>query len=106
MVTNTGSSLRSMQNKAPATMQKPAGKHAVLVYPNPAKHKVMVMLQQPPLQPYSIIVRDAVGRLYKTVQHVRNISYELDISRLPKGMYIIQINAGNSHRVVEKVLVE
>ncbi len=64
----------------------------LLLYPNPATDKLFVVLKQNIPEVKDIEILDMTGRVvYITKKQELNETYSIDISDLPKGLYIIRI---------------
>lgn len=76
-----------------AGVADPAGTEAppfFSVYPNPADKELTVCLNEPPVNPVSIIIRNSVGQIL--VQMVsRNRNTLLDTSGFPPGLYLVGV---------------
>lgn len=106
MVTN-GPGQMANYAKTHSTGQQVFDKRAPspLLYPNPARNEVTINTNGLFADAYSIQVIDASGRVQKRISNIRNRNYQLDVSTLQKGIYILLIKTG-SYRVQQKLLVE
>ena len=95
-VTNT-TAQRSSQPATTKTKVKPTqevqnvvAKEAI--YPNPATNIIKVQLGKEVTSPNNITLVDAIGRLQTniSIRQLNNKLFELNISTLPKGVYIIR----------------
>jgi len=68
-----------------------AQKPNIQVYPNPVADMLNIEFPQPINQPYTIGLYNTNGVLIKTLQKSDPVSTAIDISELPKGIYIITI---------------
>ena len=74
---------------------------AFLVYPNPARSRVFIASQnETPLK--GITVYNLTGQ---RVIHQKGATHSVDVSMLPPGMYIIEIEMDNE-KVRSKLLIE
>lgn len=74
----------------------------VTVFPNPGYDKVFVRFNEMPVKNYKMIVTDMNGKVYKVIT-TNQLIYELDVSGLAKGMYILQID-NNGVKTERKLL--
>jgi hypothetical protein len=75
------------------------------IYPNPARGTIFIHLNRLPADKYTITITDMMGRIQKMVRGVSNPQYQLDVSDLRKGVYIIRVD-GSSLRTVQKLMKE
>jgi hypothetical protein len=102
MVSNSGSA--KISTVFPVENTTPVNATRIHVYPNPAQNKVMVTMTGL-TSDYRIIVTDLLGRRQQVINHVKQQNYLLDISRLQRGVYFIQIESGNE-RFQQKLMKE
>jgi len=69
------------------------------LYPNPAKH--LVMLDFKSEGQYKVTIYDALGHVMDSFQTTSK--YQLDIGQYPQGMYSIEV-MGNGRRNIEKII--
>ena len=73
----------------------------VIVYPNPAGSRISVSCDT---EPQSIRICDLLGRV---VLHKENLSKpELDVSFLPAGMYLLQVQTSDGKHLTAKFVKE
>ncbi|HBO73224.1 MAG TPA: hypothetical protein DEH15_21065, partial [Marinilabiliales bacterium] len=72
-----------------------AQKPNIQVYPNPVADMLNIEFPQPINHPYTIRLYNANGVLIKNLQKSDPVSTAIDISELPKGIYIITIINNN-----------
>jgi 1,4-alpha-glucan branching enzyme len=72
-------------------------KNEVIIYPNPSNGIVYLKFEQTPKSRININIVDVYGKRLKSIehQHPQN-DYLIDITHLPKGLYILQIEDGKS----------
>ena len=80
----------------------------MVLYPNPVQDRLTLHLSDPAATGTVLIsVYDATGKLVRAVQETLNLGVTtttLDVSALPKGIYLVQATGaitGNSRLVVE-----
>ena len=77
----------------------------ILVYPNPAKDKIEIIIKNNSLNtPHTIKIFDLNNRLIKVVEGKGNKSI-VNVKEMPKGLYIIKIYYGNEIKN-QKLLIE
>lgn len=91
----------------PTVSQRPAPDAPVLrLYPNPASGWLVLESALAPAQPLRLRFYDARGRLALERAHPDYTrSYGFDISALPAGYYVVEIECAGGRRYVEKVVV-
>ena len=96
-VTVTTNAFRSSQPATTKTKVKPTQEVQNVVareaiYPNPATNTIRVQLGKEVTSASNIILVDAIGRLQTniSIRQLNNKLFELNISTLPKGVYIIR----------------
>ena len=71
----------------------------ITVYPNPANDHIMVSLAGSPADKREIRLVSSMGQPILQINNMRENTYFLDVSRLRKGVYIIEvISKGNVSR--------
>lgn len=80
--------------------QKRAG---VKVYPNPGKEFLKIEFQD--FSPASIQLNNMLGQLIINAEHSNSLEKELDITSIPKGIYILKI-AQNNQIFTERIVIE
>ena len=74
-------------------------------YPNPAKAGIVfISLDQPPLPGAIVKVFDAMGQEV-IEKSINNSGMELDVSKLPAGVYFLRVNSGKEY-FVKSIVVE
>lgn len=84
-----GSELSYKQTAAPLKQAR--------LYPNPATNYVYVELDALSRGAYRIAVTDMSGRVQTVMNNVKGTNCQVDVSRLPKGMYILQAEGGGKN---------
>lgn len=78
----------------------------VALYPNPAVDEVRVEISNNEVATYTINLTDMMGKLLQTKAVAKNENVAettLNVSNLPRGMYLLQINNG-TQRVTKKLI--
>lgn len=77
------------------------------IYPNPAKNNFTVKLSNTDSQPCKLQVFDGTGKLVKTIDYgtAAIINDNVDISALPRGVYLVKTNLGEKLSV-RRLVVE
>jgi hypothetical protein len=81
---------------------------AVLIYPNPTNGVVTFTYKQDKLFSGFIAVRNIHGQVvYSTAKqnNLLQINQRIDISKQPKGMYILELNTGDK-RIIRKIMLQ
>lgn len=73
----------------------------VSVFPNPASDNISIRILKPNYKLTNIVIRDTQGRLLDNV-----FQSEVDISDLPKGLYLLHIEFENYRSVVQRFIKE
>lgn len=73
------------------------------IYPNPAQTKVSIDLQEN--DHYHVRMINAFGQVALT-QSATNRTFELDIAKLPEGMYVLSITNAKGARRQQKILIK
>lgn len=93
-VTGSGTSARSSQPATTKTKVKPTQEVVAkeAIYPNPATNTIKLQLGKEVTSANHITLVDAIGRLQSniSIRQLNNKLFELNISNLPKGVYIIR----------------
>ena len=74
------------------------------IRPNPAKDMLNVILN-PGVQAYYVWIYDAIGRTV-TMLPQPDLSRGIDISRLPKGVYMLKVMNASNKQVITKKFVK
>ncbi|HET9411687.1 MAG TPA: T9SS type A sorting domain-containing protein, partial [Candidatus Saccharimonadales bacterium] len=76
----------------------------VVVAPNPTHDKFSISTKEP-LQQVNVIVTNALGSIvYRTSLPALQTELEVNLSHLPSGLYLVQVQA-KKLRVVRKVIL-
>lgn len=73
------------------------------VYPNPSSGQVKVFSENANLEQAEITIINQQGQEMMSFENVNGRLFEVDLSHLPKGLYLIRIK--NNHQLVSKKLV-
>jgi len=98
-VAHNGQSIRCIKGFATG-MKNSSLKKEIEVYPNPATDRIVVSLETN--QNYHLSIYDALGRVILQKQ-LTDKSTPIDISRFPKGNYIIEV-IGDNFRAVKQIV--
>ncbi len=73
---------------------------SMLPYPNPTTGKVKVIMNGEVGESYNVVLYNGIGQALELREQVRsNATLELDLSHLPKGMYLIEVKSENGKSV-------
>jgi choice-of-anchor B domain-containing protein len=75
------------------------------IYPNPAKDKLYVVLNAENNEAIHLKITDYSGKLLQELDYKYNENFEIDVSKLQKGIYIVSITAQNAI-LTKKIVVE
>ncbi|MFA0960681.1 PKD domain-containing protein [Roseivirga sp. BDSF3-8] len=76
------------------------------LYPNPARDVVALTFPYPTIQPYEVSLIDMTGKTHgHYVVPGGSRAYELQISQLPRGLYLVRIYDNKGQQVVKKLLL-
>lgn len=74
-------------------------KKGIVVYPNPANDHIIVSMPADANSARHIRLLNNVGQPVLQVNSARELTYLLDVARLPKGMYLLEVlTDGVPHR--------
>lgn len=96
---------RMLNETTPENLGKSSGMvvlPAPPVYPNPVSDKMRITLPAGTVGNYAILVTDLLGKELMKVAgrlHGDEGYSEINVSKLPKGVYIIQLSASNQRRI-------
>ena len=76
----------------------------VAVFPNPTSGLLTVRLAEVPVNATHLSALNAVGQRVLAQQQVRGLDTTLDLSDLPKGLYLVQLQSRESVRTVRVVV--
>jgi len=78
------------------SVEKNDEKKSLLIYPNPTSNKIFIdALDNMTKDRVTILVSDLSGKLIEVPIVNSNSKYEIEVSHLPKGMYVIQFISKN-----------
>lgn len=90
-----------------AVEETPAtGGDGVAVFPNPAKTELTVSLPEIPAAPYSVSLRDNLGRELFLLKEQKEKQARFDLQQIPAGVYLLYIAFADRSAVLKKVVVE
>ncbi len=75
-----------------------------VVYPNPTGNKVIIEFQKQE-KPRKVTLKDVTGKTVIKTKRVEGRMYELDLSNLPSGLYLIKVQTHEDveiHKVVKQ----
>jgi hypothetical protein len=81
----------------------------VKIYPNPARIHANISITLPAMAEITITVLDITGRTVKQDKFIpANLShiYELNVSTMKSGLYLVRVNSGAKFNKVIKLVVE
>lgn len=77
--------------------------HSYKVYPNPSSGQVKIFSENSNLEQAEIAIINQQGQEMMAFENVNGRLFEIDLSHLPKGLYLIRIK--NNHQLVSKKVV-
>jgi hypothetical protein len=84
------------------------GHGGLVIYPNPAFDWLAVGGQRSPVSgqrsAVNLVIFDLFGRSLLHFENISSFPYQIDISRLPDGMYILRMTTGDGYSSSEKFL--
>lgn len=83
-------------NSITSSVDPGADPFGIEVYPNPSEGSLVVKLENPPLQPYEILIHQLDGKTVKAFSEGVNSQAELDLSDLSSGIYLLEIKGERS----------
>lgn len=93
----------SLQNITVGTFNK-ATTHHLRLYPNPAQNKVYVEISD--INPKEIMVWDISGQQKEVDINPRDSYYEMDVTHLEDGMYLLMVRSEDGSITSEKLVVK
>jgi len=75
------------------------------MYPNPSHTSVQINLQNASEQIEKIIIYDVLGKIIKTQSAIASNLINLDVSNLPKGIYLVEITTDSNLRTTKKLVI-
>lgn len=85
-------------------------KSDIKIYPNPARDKALVVLSTPNPDSYNIYISDIAGKIIKKIKTGFSINeseqFDIDISDIPSGSYIIYAKSNNSKSKVSQKFIK
>lgn len=85
------------------SVQNPLSAHSALVFPNPASDVIHVFLDQESLKAPEFYLIDMMGRISEVNATYSNGNWDVDVSHVPAGTYILKF--GNNGTVTQKRVV-
>ncbi len=99
--TNGGGPLLDPVESIVLSVENPRSEIALNVFPNPSTGNI-TLESESPLQRISVF--DAMGRLVFRESVQNKTAHQLNLSHLPKGLYLLQISGGGFEKT-EKVVI-
>jgi Zn-dependent metalloprotease len=77
------------------------------VFPNPTRDKIFIQWERATSEAHQLILFDGLGRMVFQENGVHDdlFASSIDVSNLPKGVYSLQVKAGDD-RIVKKIIVQ
>ncbi len=76
------------------------------IFPNPANNAVTVRSNTPFIENSNVVLNDVFGRVVLSKMLAKiEIQSDMDITNIPAGMYILQINSENTTLFTEKLII-
>jgi endoglucanase len=91
--------------KAPVTGIETSRNNGFSIYPNPASDVVTIEMEGSQIGEKTISFYNSVGQIVKTIKYFEPKSVEIDISDLNKGLYFVEVKAGNGLKQTTKLVV-
>ncbi len=80
--------------------------NTVSLYPNPASYRLTITSSLASSQPRHLRIFDTQGRLGLEFEHPDYTrTWDFDISALPPGYYLVEVECSDGRRYVEKIAV-
>jgi hypothetical protein len=92
------------QSTAVLATNKTSNEQLITVYPNPAHEQMLITIPNGNQQKSQISICDINGKIYFSGSVTGN-TYNMNVSKLPAGMYIVQIISGNK-KTIKKIVKE
>ncbi len=112
-VTASSSSVKCAINYAPAARgatdesnyEEPPTTAKTSLYPNPATNRVIIITAESVQSEKGIFLYDVYGRYYpvKVIRRISEHSFELDVSGLLNGVYLIRVRGENGYQTLRFV---
>ncbi|MCP4443347.1 MAG: T9SS type A sorting domain-containing protein [Aureispira sp.] len=102
---NSGDTLTFIMNPTTATgVAKIASAEAnVSVFPNPTESITTIQSNEQPIDQVELYALN--GQLLHSIQNVKDYSYTLDVSSLPKGIYIVKVTDTKGQQLNQKLSI-
>ncbi len=72
-----------------------------VVYPNPANNLLTIQCNGMNEKEHEVKIYNLFGELVYKKRFLKDISYQIDVSNLPKGLYVIQVNEMSKKLLIE-----
>ncbi len=70
---------------------------SIFIYPNPVKEMLFLQVSSAQTKPGTIEIISMEGKVvYSTTMNINSANYEIDMSGIPKGLYVLKVNKGSS----------
>jgi fimbrial isopeptide formation D2 family protein len=79
--------------------------NSLIVYPNPAKDLVQILLQNSTENLKEIVIYDMIGKTIKTIIGRNTQQVNIPVNDLSTGVYLIEITTGNNSKQFRKLMV-
>ena len=77
-----------------------------ILYPNPAKETVTILLPNSSELIDEIIIYDMLGKAVKTISTINNQQMTTSVSELAKGIYILEMETTNHLKISKKLVIQ
>lgn len=92
IITNSPDNSISIVDLTVSNIEEKNSQYRTIVYPNPARFKIQVMINKTIIDDYLVEVYNLMGQKMVSVQKQKyTMEFEMDISKLPKGQYFIRL---------------
>ncbi len=87
----------------PVTSAVEIGSQPFRMYPNPATNKVWIESDKLNMKDYTLSVFDLSGRMTALEQNIRNDRIELNVQKLTKGIYFVELKTTNDRTIMKLI---
>ena len=93
-----------MSNSRESNSINDLGNRNLKIYPNPTINNINIEFTEPGFI-NSIKIYNLIGKKMLEISNLNVAKYTIELSRFPKGMYIIQVN-DSENSIVRKVMLK
>lgn len=108
-----GSSLKG-SNVSSISIQRPAvgavhnvyGSRNISLYPNPATSSVNIRMENTGVSMDGVAIMDLSGKVIMSASDIHADTYNMNLSSLSKGLYLVKVNLENGASLTKQLIVE